>query len=74
MVELKEVHRQRLKAAVEAANSGALVRFQVVGDRVIWHQGTGKTHVLCNGYGDLEPWKAALTAEFNRMLGKRRVV
>jgi hypothetical protein len=67
------VHVQRLRAAVEAAKRGANIRFRVnasLPSTIAWWDVDKPRiqHVICNAYGDAEPWKAAVESRFLEML------
>jgi hypothetical protein len=73
MPELSPVHIQRLRAAVEAAKQGAEICFRVCDSqpkKIAWFdpQKSRVQHVICNAYGDAEPWKAAVESKFLEML------
>ena len=71
-VELRAVHCQRLRDAVEAKRRGADVRLRIDrGDgKVVWHvEGSRVRHVLVGAFGvALEAWRDELEREFRRML------
>ncbi len=68
MYELLDVHKQRIALAVKARCQGEIVKFRINPETVVrYTQDQPRTqHVICNGYGRMEPWLERIQAEYQR--------
>ena len=70
MFELNDVHKQRIKLAVQASQEGQEVKFRMNPETIVWYRVSrpGTQHVVCNGYGRMEPWLELIEAEFRAQI------
>lgn len=70
MFELTNVHKQRIRLAVQASQEGYEIKFRINPETIVWYRAERPRtqHVICNGYGRMEPWLQAIQEEFQAQI------